>query len=144
MTTQNSENFNEERKEDQTTEKPQNDLAFFNIPFLNKQIVLDKKKRQFLLKMIPVFSILGALVIGSFLILFAGNNPLQTYFELFNGAFGTPRRLGETIMKAAATASDCNVNLMFIQTAFCITNSYITMPSALLHCRRGTDSDRHH
>ena len=102
MTAQNSENFNNEKpEEDQANKKNRNDLAFFNIPFLNKQIVLNKKNRQFIIKMIPILSVFGALLISSFLILFAGNNPLQTYFELFNGAFGSPRRLGETIMKAA-------------------------------------------
>lgn len=47
-----------------------------------------------------LMTILIALVIGAALILFSGNNPLEAYRLMLEGAFGSSHKLSETVVKA--------------------------------------------
>lgn len=49
----------------------------------------------------PVWGALVGLLIGAVLILIAGADPLATYGTMLRGAFGGPRQLTETLLKAA-------------------------------------------
>jgi simple sugar transport system permease protein len=49
--------------------------------------------------LVPVLSIVAALVVGSVIMLFAGENPLTVYREMFDGAFGSGYRRSETLVK---------------------------------------------
>jgi len=50
--------------------------------------------------LLPVFATLAALGVGAVILLFLGVNPLEAYKALFEGAFGSPNALAETIVKA--------------------------------------------
>ncbi len=49
----------------------------------------------------PLVGGIVGLLIGAILILIAGENPLTTYRVMLRGAFGGPRQLTETVLKAA-------------------------------------------
>lgn len=49
--------------------------------------------------LVPVFSILAALVVGSIIIWLAGENPFTVYRTMFDGAFGSGYRRSETLVK---------------------------------------------
>jgi simple sugar transport system permease protein len=49
--------------------------------------------------LVPVASILAALVVGSLIIWSAGENPFTVYKEMFTGAFGSGYRRSETLVK---------------------------------------------
>ncbi len=48
----------------------------------------------------PVVSVVLAMLIGSAIIAAVGYNPIEAFSALFAGAFGTPRQIGETLMRA--------------------------------------------
>lgn len=50
--------------------------------------------------LIPLLSILFALLIGSVIILITGNNPIEAYGYMLEGAFGSNYRIGEVLVKA--------------------------------------------
>jgi simple sugar transport system permease protein len=50
--------------------------------------------------LLPVFATLAALGVGAIILLFLGVNPFEAYKALFEGAFGSPNALAETIVKA--------------------------------------------
>jgi general nucleoside transport system permease protein len=56
-------------------------------------------RRIFQALLIPVLAVFTALVVGAFLMLIFGDNPLQAYAGLFNGAFGAPKDWAETIRR---------------------------------------------
>ena len=49
--------------------------------------------------LVPVASILVALLVGAVLILVTGENPLTVYQAMLNGAFGSPNAIAETLVK---------------------------------------------
>ncbi len=49
--------------------------------------------------LVPIASIIAALIVGSVIMLFAGENPLGVYREMFDGAFGSNYRRSETVVK---------------------------------------------
>ena len=49
--------------------------------------------------LVPIASIVAALVVGGAIMLFAGENPLSVYREMFDGAFGSNYRRSETLVK---------------------------------------------
>lgn len=50
--------------------------------------------------LLPVFATLAALVIGAVMLLFLGVNPLEAYYALWDGAFGSSNAIAETLVKA--------------------------------------------
>lgn len=46
-----------------------------------------------------LLTILAAMLVGSVLILVSGNNPIEVYGVLWNGAFGSGQRVSETLVK---------------------------------------------
>jgi ABC-type uncharacterized transport system permease subunit len=50
--------------------------------------------------LVPVLSIILALVVGGVLLMLAGANPLETYKAMFEGAFGTQYARSETLVRA--------------------------------------------
>lgn len=50
--------------------------------------------------LVPIFSVVLALVMGGILLLAAGANPIATYRAMFDGAFGTTYARSETLVKA--------------------------------------------
>ena len=50
--------------------------------------------------LIPIISILVALIIGGLLILVTGENPLAVYQAMLNGAAGSPNAFAETLVKS--------------------------------------------
>lgn len=67
-----------------------------------------KKKKNFsykikkgLKRLVPaVITIVLALIVGGIGIALSGNSPLEAYGAMFNGAFGSPSRISETVIKA--------------------------------------------
>ena len=49
---------------------------------------------------VPVLSVLLALIVGVVVVLLAGNNPLTAYSQLFQGAFGGRYAISETLLAA--------------------------------------------
>lgn len=49
--------------------------------------------------LVPVLSVLGALVLGALLLLASGHDPLAVYGAMFGGAFGSGNGLAETLVK---------------------------------------------
>ncbi|MCL2323868.1 MAG: ABC transporter permease [Oscillospiraceae bacterium] len=60
---------------------------------------LTKKNRDITKFLIPLLSILIALLIGAILIVIQGKDPIYAYLQLFSGAFSNKGRFGETIIK---------------------------------------------
>jgi simple sugar transport system permease protein len=50
--------------------------------------------------LVPVLAVFTALVVGAVIILIAGGNPIAAYRGLFEGAFGSPKALSETVVWA--------------------------------------------
>lgn len=50
--------------------------------------------------LVPVLSVLAALLLGALLLLASGQNPLLVYNAMFQGAFGSANGLAETLVKA--------------------------------------------
>lgn len=50
--------------------------------------------------LLPVFATLAALVIGAVMLIFLGVNPLEAYYALWDGAFGSSNAIAETLVKA--------------------------------------------
>ncbi len=50
--------------------------------------------------LVPILSIVLALVVGGILLLAAGANPIETYRAMFDGAFGTTYARSETLVRA--------------------------------------------
>lgn len=50
--------------------------------------------------LVPIVSVILALVVGGVLLLAAGANPIETYRAMFDGAFGTDYARSETIVRA--------------------------------------------
>lgn len=68
--------------------------------------------------LIPILSILIAFIAGGIIILCLGKNPVEAYGYLFSGAFGSGRKMGQTLViacpliftgLAAAFAYKCGV-----------------------------------
>lgn len=51
--------------------------------------------------LVPLFSVLLGFVIGGLLMLAFGHNPIEGYTALFNGSFGSPFYIGETLRQTA-------------------------------------------
>ncbi len=49
---------------------------------------------------VPFVSVLIAMAIGSLIILAVGYDPIEAFKSLFEGAFGNPRRVGDTMLRA--------------------------------------------
>lgn len=50
--------------------------------------------------LVPILSIVCSFLVGAILIACIGGNPIEAYFYLFKGAFGTSANIGETVIKA--------------------------------------------
>lgn len=50
--------------------------------------------------LVPVVSLLLALLVGSFILSLAGASPIETYRAMFSGAFGSTYNISETLVKA--------------------------------------------
>jgi len=50
--------------------------------------------------LVPIVSVILALVVGGILLLAAGANPIETYLAMFDGAFGTDYARSETVVRA--------------------------------------------
>ena len=50
--------------------------------------------------LIPILSILIAFIAGGIIILCLGKNPVEAYGYLFSGAFGSGRKMGQTLVIA--------------------------------------------
>jgi simple sugar transport system permease protein len=50
--------------------------------------------------LLPVFATLAALSVGAVMLLFLGVNPIEAYAALWEGAFGSPNAVAETLVKA--------------------------------------------
>jgi len=48
----------------------------------------------------PFISVAIAMLIGSVVILLSGKSPIEAYSAMFSGAFGGPRQIGETLLRA--------------------------------------------
>ncbi len=60
-----------------------------------------KAKDNLIKILIPVISILIAFFVGGIIILCLGKNPLEAYGYLFSGAFGSSRKIGQTLVIAS-------------------------------------------
>lgn len=59
-----------------------------------------KQRENFTKIIVPVISILVAFIIGGIIILCLGKNPFQAYGYLFSGAFGSSRKIAQTLVIA--------------------------------------------
>ena len=59
-----------------------------------------KQKENLTKIIVPVLSILVAFIIGGIIILCLGKNPLKAYGFLFSGAFGSSRKIAQTLVIA--------------------------------------------
>jgi ABC-type uncharacterized transport system permease subunit len=50
--------------------------------------------------LVPIVSILCSFLVGAILIVCIGGNPIEAFYYLFKGAFGTSSNIGETVIKA--------------------------------------------
>lgn len=50
--------------------------------------------------LLPVFATLAALLVGAVMLLLLGVNPVEAYAALWDGAFGSPNAVAETLVKA--------------------------------------------
>ncbi|MBV9279290.1 MAG: ABC transporter permease, partial [Chloroflexi bacterium] len=49
---------------------------------------------------VPILSVVLAMVIGALVVLFSGNDPINAYWQLVQGAFGGPYNISETLVAA--------------------------------------------
>ena len=68
------------------------------LPSVRLEMRLDQPKS--LVYLIPIASILLALIVSGFILLGSGANPLTTYWEMFSEAFGTSYGFSEVLVKA--------------------------------------------
>ncbi|MDK2965121.1 MULTISPECIES: ABC transporter permease [Lacrimispora] len=59
-----------------------------------------KQKENLMKVIVPVLSILVAFIIGGIIIICLGKNPFQAYGFLFSGAFGSSRKIAQTLVIA--------------------------------------------
>lgn len=98
-----TEKATETTDKDQPVDTPtsyEDELIQFRLPLIKKEISLTKRRRGLIVKIIPFVSALLALIAGGFLIFLFGVNPISAYQAILYGAFGSPRRLGQTIVIA--------------------------------------------
>lgn len=50
--------------------------------------------------MVPVLSVIAALVVGAIFLAITGNNPAEVYVKMVDSSFGTGRRIAETLLNA--------------------------------------------
>jgi len=62
--------------------------------------------------LLPVFAVLAAMVVGAFILLALGANPIEAYGALWEGAFGSANAVAETAVKA--------VPLLLVGLGICI------------------------
>lgn len=65
-----------------------------------KKIFQGEWTSQLVDALLPVFATLAALVVGAFMLLVLGVNPLTAYKALWDGAFGSQNSIAETLVKA--------------------------------------------
>jgi len=66
-----------------------------------KRFALEQERRQRAIRIATPFISVGiAIVIGSIIMLMAGKDPIAGYSAMFSGAFGGPRQIGETLLRA--------------------------------------------
>ena len=56
-------------------------------------------KRIFQSLLIPALAVFTALIVGAIIMWLSGDNPIEAYIGLFQGAFGRPQDVAETIRK---------------------------------------------
>ena len=56
-------------------------------------------RRNFQVFLIPALAVVTALLVGAIIMLIFGDNPIAAYRGLFEGAFGSPRNLAETVRR---------------------------------------------
>ena len=56
-------------------------------------------KRIFQSLLIPALAVFTALIVGAIIMWLSGDNPIEAYIGLFQGAFGRPQDLAETIRR---------------------------------------------
>ncbi len=61
---------------------------------------LSHQQRRILAYSIPVLAVLAALIFGAIMLVLLGANPIEGYYEMFVGAFGSANALVSTILKA--------------------------------------------
>jgi len=81
----------------ETTEKTEKRKLPF--PTSLSGLGLSEETIELIYKLNPVFAVLASLVLGAVLFTISGISPLLAYRDLFLGAFGTPRRFSETLVK---------------------------------------------
>ncbi len=57
------------------------------------------RKRNFSSVYISIIALLASLIIGALLLIITGYNPIESYYLLFDGAFGNLKRFSETLVK---------------------------------------------
>ena len=70
--------------------------------------------------LIPILSILIAFIAGGIIILCLGKNPVEAYGYLFSGAFGSGRKMGQTLVIA------CPLILPDLQQPLLISAAFLT------------------
>lgn len=83
------------RAEDPTTPQP-------GVPDSpEKRFMLQQQRVQRGIRLAsPFISVIIAVIAGSLIMLAAGKDPVAAYSAMFSGAFGGPRQIGETLMRA--------------------------------------------
>lgn len=68
---------------------------------MEKRFALERERSDRLIRVItPFVSVIIAMLIGSLFILASGNNPIVAFGALFQGAFGSQRAIGETLLRS--------------------------------------------
>lgn len=66
-----------------------------------RRFALEQERIQRLIRIAtPFISVAIAMVIGSVIMLATGKDPIAAYSAMFSGAFGGPRQIGETLLRA--------------------------------------------
>lgn len=68
---------------------------------IEKRFALEQEQVQRVIRIVtPFISVLIAMLIGSIIILSSGKDPAAAFLAMFDGAFGGPRQVGETLLRA--------------------------------------------
>lgn len=68
---------------------------------IEKRFALEQQQVNRLIRIAsPFVSVAIAVVVGSIIMLLAGKDPVAAYTAMFQGAFGGPRQIGETLLRA--------------------------------------------
>ncbi len=67
---------------------------------MSSQPVIKSRLEGVLLRLLPLFAVLLAFLVGAVMLFALGANPLTAYLALLNGAFGSVNALAETTVKA--------------------------------------------